>query len=387
MLLSLIASSLVATGAPVPPPPVDELTWNTGPFLNSLGRAASLEQMLVVYFWIDGSEHCVQLYQETLQSDTAARELAGFVLHSADLASDGGAQLVERYGVGVVPTLLFLTPQGDAEDAIVGFIGEADLAFELQRIRSGRETVSDYRARAGAAPDDLQARYDLALKLRHVGCTDEAQRLVDSIRAADPGGETVVGAQLHLLDLIELVRDESDDRDDPSTWDLRKVRAHVAKVKPDVVRFEGWNWIAEQEGARGERAAAVEAYRAAWKAIPDERKVRWTYDVLTTFWEWRDDLSRSDKRFFLAVAEELVERTAAPEEPEGEPAPAATPAEEEDEEVGFYRPFYLLSLSNALTLNGRERDAIAALERAIEIAPENEDLKRRLEELSGRATR
>jgi thioredoxin-like negative regulator of GroEL len=113
-----------------------------------------------------------------------------------DNTSSAGTRLVKRYGITTLPTLLFLSPQNQREEALIGFIPPSNLLAELQRIQTGTGTVSDFQKRVAANPDDLQLQHNLALKLRDVGDQAAHDSIIPAIRQQDPRGKTVVGARL-----------------------------------------------------------------------------------------------------------------------------------------------------------------------------------------------
>ena len=277
LALALLGTTVLGSGLAA------ESEWHSGPLEPALERARAESRRLLLYFWMDGSQHCARLWGETLSAERAGEALEELVCFGAKVTDPNGAELVQRFGVTTLPTMLFLTPAGEVDDVILGFIPLTDLLDELARIAADSGTVSDLRARSAAAPDDLDLRLLLAQKLGHVGLTDESEEVLESIRRADPEGLTVVGAQLAFYEARDGVIAGARDPDDPGTYDLRPLERHVARIVPPPVRFEGWNWLARTEEARGRGREARAAYRAAWEDVPENQRLVWGAEVVGRF--------------------------------------------------------------------------------------------------------
>ncbi len=183
----------------------NEVKWFEGPFSAALEKARTESQPIFAYFWMDSSEYCVRVYGETITTDAAAAELSDYICFSANATQEEGSQLIKRYNVTTLPTMLFLSPDGRVDDAILGFIPLSDFLSEMQRIQQGSETVSAMRALADASPEDLDLRLTLAQKLAFVGDKQGSEELLESIRRVDPRGRTLAGAHLGLFDLRQNV--------------------------------------------------------------------------------------------------------------------------------------------------------------------------------------
>ena len=248
--------------------PVDRLDWFQGAYMSALGTARHEGQMVCLYFWSGGSQNCQRMYQETLCAEPTSQLLSDFVCYSADASDANGARLLARYKVSTVPTVLLLSPEGEAQDAIIGFAGPQTFASEVNRIRRGEETVGTLRKLCADAPTDLSLRLRLSVKLGVVGALDERAEVLDSIRRDDPRGETLVGARLAFWDVRDPLQQELASSEDPTDVDLRAMYRHAKSIRHPQVRFEAREWIADAESARGDRKAAREALLLAWNDVP-----------------------------------------------------------------------------------------------------------------------
>ena len=62
----------------------DPIEWHHGPFSAAQRQASGAGELLLVYFWMDGSDFCAQVYGQTLTTDAAASELSDFICVSAN---------------------------------------------------------------------------------------------------------------------------------------------------------------------------------------------------------------------------------------------------------------------------------------------------------------
>jgi len=361
---SLLAASVLALPA-LATAGVDEVAWHES--LDEARVVAARERRpLLVYFWLDGSSFCQKLFAETLTTEAGAAELAHYVCVSAPADRADVSELVTRFGVTTLPTLVFLDQAANAEDAIDGFIDLPGFLQESRRIRRGERTVSDWRRRAAAAPDDLDLRLRLALALEHVGQADECERLTASIKADDPDGRTVAAAQLFLYDVFEEVRSSASDRSDSSTYDLTPLYAHLPKVKPEAVLYEGWRWIIDVEKQHGERGKERVALANTWKYAPQgAKRLQAASALLVRYFETEVELTAKERRLTKRVADEIAQV-----------AEARTGMVTDGNEH--------VALALALTINGKLDEACSELRKALQAAPENASHRALLDELTAR---
>ena len=119
----MIALSLLLSTLTVAPPTTGaELEWFDGPLTSAVGQAAQDDALVMVYFWRNGSDHCTQLYQETLSNERAVKALASTVCYSANYDDAAGSKLFGRFNVTTLPTILFLKG-GEREDGVRAWPG------------------------------------------------------------------------------------------------------------------------------------------------------------------------------------------------------------------------------------------------------------------------
>jgi thioredoxin-like negative regulator of GroEL len=94
--------------------------------------AAETDRPVLVYFWQDRCSGC-QAFDERLSERRALRDtVERFVLASANVNTDTGWSLAQRYNVSTTPTLLVVAPDGDRVAAVRPASAD-DVAASLDR--------------------------------------------------------------------------------------------------------------------------------------------------------------------------------------------------------------------------------------------------------------
>jgi hypothetical protein len=344
--------------------------WLDTHYNAAVGQAREQGSLLLVAFLPEWSDFSNKLRAETLPDPTVSGELCGLLCLEVDVDDPRGAQIVRLHQVTSFPALVLVGADGRIEDRIDGFIPAAPLVGELQRIKSGQGTVSDFQTRADAAPDDLAIRSALATKLVAVGRDRDAGRLYNTIRADDPTGASVTGARLRLQDAIDDIVAAAGP-DGPPAWDTAPLMDALESIENERARFEGFARLADIEQARGQPGLALEALRSAWERIPPTLVLDWGMDLVFIFWE-REDEVEGEPELMLEVAEQVAAWAEEVVDPEGDDHGYTLPAgPDETPEMWLSRRLDALAL--AAFSNGDVDRAVALAERCQTLWPENEE--------------
>lgn len=421
MLLTLAALLPLAPAAPhledEVAQPAPEIEWAHGPYAGALRQARTRDRAILAYFFSNGSERCSELYQGTMQDDHVKHAMADYVCYAADVGTDEGRALFDRFGLETVPALIFVTPEDVADDVVLGYIDPGGLVYELARIARGEETISAYERRLaedGPAPEELDenlvVRKALSDKLEGVGRDSDSRELWISILEMDPDGATYTGARTHFEQVLRDVEEGHVGSEEP--LDLAPVYKHLQRKRENAeAALDCWTDLASMEIQRGRAAAGCEALRAAWKIAPEERAADWSRDVAWFLLEWdamnpdydteleTPMLSKKERKkaqkFGLELAEALVDRSeeyaneyrAALEEARLASAETAAGDSAEDGDAGMClafdsetacdawlaRDLHLLALWQSEA--GSRSRATATLRRGLDLDPENEELR------------
>lgn len=367
MLLSLIAAApLLASTAGAPPaqPVLDDhgkLPWIEGTFDELLARAQKEDRLIFIDFWTDWCGWCKRLDADTFSDDAVVEEMKDILCFSVDAESETGEPLARRYNVRGFPALILLNPDGSPRDQIGGYLPPDEFRKEIQRVRKDEGTLNALRRAVERTPGDLQARYDYAVKLREMGDEEGYEGQIATIHELDPEDLSPVSRRLKLAELKMAIEQQAKAGEQ---LDLAPIEAFLADEKEPELRFDGWAFVAaaynfmvrttsEPVRARGLLAKSREANRRAWKSCPEMHIGEFGNSLAYGLFEQRDEISSEDKLFALEVARK------------------ATEALGDD-------PNMLDTLACCLFMNGKAEEAIATIQRAIELDPENADWKERL---------
>lgn len=345
-------------------------------------RARDASKPILIYCWMDGSDYCTKLFQDTLSAKGAADALGEFVCYSAKHGGAGVQEVFKKYGVTTMPTMLFVTPAGNADDLIQGFIPVDDFVKELTRVKRGEGTVSALEqmlttSTKGSA-DNVSARWQLAGKVQALGQHDRHDELMGSIREVDPKGTTLIGARLRMNDIVDdIVGQEGDGHDNETdqeaearvkAWNLDPLYAHVKTVKLPEAKHEAWMRIGNMQVNRKDMQSAFKAFNAAWKTCPDEKVVDWSNDIARWIIKSAEQRTSKEKKFALALATKAL--TTLKKQLKEEP-----PTDDKREMYANYQAYCYNTIAWCNHINGKQKPAIKAAKRAIQLRKTDQYLK------------
>ena len=131
-LASLIATVLVVfcLGCAGPAQTVAPLNWETS-LPKAIATAQSTARPILVVVGATWCPSCRRLKAETLDHRASRAQLDGFVLLSVDV--DESPALAERFGTGLLPTLVILDRDGTVLLANVGYQERVEFARFLEQ--------------------------------------------------------------------------------------------------------------------------------------------------------------------------------------------------------------------------------------------------------------
>jgi tetratricopeptide (TPR) repeat protein len=268
------------------------------------------------------SRDSARLHAE-LASEAVGPALDGYLCLAVDAESRTGAPLAYRERVGAYPTLLFFEADGTLRERLLGYFTGERLVSELERIGRNEGTLAALRAALAEAPDDLEQRYELALKLESAGDLSASADEFAEIRARDPEGRSRASRRMRFDELyLAFYKDLAD-------WeelDWAGLEALALEVEDPELEFRGLALLAfarNIEGLRArnaakkdpEREAEVQPhlsesrafYARAWAIVPEADRALFGNELAYTFWEDRENLTDEERAFALEVAERALE--------------------------------------------------------------------------------
>jgi thioredoxin-related protein len=110
--------------------------WFSGDLEAAQAEAGARGTMVMIEFYADWCNWCRRLEADTFSVPEVQRELAKFVPIKLN-GEEGGAELAASFGVDSYPTLIFLDPEGNEMDRILGYLPPDRFLRRVGRIRTG----------------------------------------------------------------------------------------------------------------------------------------------------------------------------------------------------------------------------------------------------------
>jgi tetratricopeptide (TPR) repeat protein len=339
-----------------------EIKWWQGDLASAIaGGAEAKSGLALIYCWRD-DPICAAMYQDTILAADVVQALQDFVCVSAKLEDPNGKIVHQRYSAETLPELLFVRPDGSIEDVLIGQLAAPKLLEELARIRGGNGTMPQLRSAVAEKPDDFALQLALAKKLRSSGNRGGAAKCIDAILAKDPKGASEPAAEAMLLRVVEATFKPGLE---PKDVDLKALRSFAQQQKQKRVQFLAWDRVAAAEWRRNNVKGAADAVEKAWKVIPPEDVLDWGNRVVAYAYEFRAELDKTQQKLALEIGKRSI---------------AAAEAEAKSRPDGNqWLAQRLYTFAACQLFNNQRKDAFATMERAIQLDPSNENLKKALE--------
>jgi thioredoxin-related protein len=365
LLLAVLQESCPTPAPPSAPPSFavqgsrthpGKVPWVTGTWEDCCTLAEREGRLLFVELWMPWCPLCKKLGGSTLSDPDVVAELDSMVCYSVDTTDPGKATVARLFPTRYLPTLVFLEPGGEWRDVLSGYIPPRKFLLELQRIKRNEGTITDLRSKLVRDEEDIDTRYELALKLKEIGDLLGYKEEIAAIRIFDPKRRSVPSRLLAVEDMRSRAQ---------KTLDPSELYALAASEHDPKVLFEVWYAIWSLEGnlaasARGtagadaRRARYFEAAKKLWPYVPESAYGTVANKIAWECYEARDFLPREDLLWALSVAKKAVE--VLPEE-----------------------PYVVDTLACCYFAVGQRQDALREIRRCIELEPLNQLWKERLQ--------
>lgn len=340
--------------------PAQGLTWWQKSFDEALTAAKDAKGgHVLLYFWRKDDGNCSSMFGGTFADAKVQAAVADYVCMGAE---DVGATkaLHEKFTVQKLPTVMLLDPTGKVVDVVVGYLPVQDFLGELQRIAKGEKTIAALEQAFTAKPTDLDLGLALHHKLRRSGDLVRGKAVLDAIIASDPQGKSEAAAEAALLAIIdEMFRPGVALAD----LDTKQLRLFAGKVKHKRVQFLAYDRLAAAEWKKDNLKEAVAAAEKAWKVIPPELVLDWGQNVAGKVYSAHEELDKINKTIFKRTVEVSAKALAEVEKRH----------QQNPDKVWLANALYLHAA--VLVVANQRKEAFAAMDRAIELNPADENLK------------
>ena len=145
------------------------------------GRAS--KKNVVLYLFTPWCGPCKQLSAQVFPTPEFKTFGHTVVAIKVDASTEEGKPVAEAYGVNSYPTTIVLASSGDEIERFFGFHPTAEYIQTIKDYAAGRNTADDYKKRAALAPDDIelnfQAGRELAIRKRGTEAIPFLERAIE----------------------------------------------------------------------------------------------------------------------------------------------------------------------------------------------------------------
>jgi len=315
-------------------------------------------KMVMLYCW-ETSRDCEAMFSGTMSDKQVTDPLADFVCLGVQ-NDDAGKETWARYKIQRTPTVLFLTPDGEVVDSVIGYATIVDFAAALARVRSGVETIPALEAGVAAGTLSMTELQLLMQKLLAIQERARADQVIDAMIAKDPKARSAEAAEAMLW---KITSETLGDEVAPADMDVGPLRRFLKGQRNKRVQFLGYDRLAQAHWARGEVKQAASYADKAWKCIPKDRVIDWG-QRMTGFayrnWADLDEASKSILKNALKVSKATMKAIEKRNKQQPDPAFFANA-------MGLHAAI--------LIVNKKRKDALDLMDEAIALDPENKNLK------------
>jgi tetratricopeptide (TPR) repeat protein len=318
------------------------VSWHDGDLASAFAAAEASERNVCVVFVKENCGHCKHLVNQVLPHPVVVAQLDRMVVVRIEMDSHDGQAWSADIGVSSSPSIVVLQAATEV-DRIIGVPGHEDLARLLEDYLAGRNTIGDLQQRLQANPNDPEIMLPLARKFGDRQRFDETFALFDHIIEVDPDNESALADDAIYLKGAYLQRQMAMPRDAISV-----LRAGLDRFPTADKSAFMYYRMALAYRDLNDASGLVIAYTVYRERLPENALIhRSTANMLTK----------------LNVTDKAVQRTAAVA---GKMAMELEPQNPKNFRIA----------ATALALAGDNAAACDAIERAIELMPENRDFRR-----------
>jgi tetratricopeptide (TPR) repeat protein len=332
---------------------VSAVKWFEGDLEGALAAAKSAGKLVFVDVGAYWCPPCRQLEEEVFTRPDVGQAIGEkFVALHVDAEKGEGPELVARYKVQAYPTLLVLEASGVEKGRIVDAMEPPALLAALATIAGGGSALAELEKKVAAAPDDLQARYELATAYALAARRDEAEAAFARVIEGDANNEKGLAAKA-MFDRAGFIVAKLDRQSEAAVAAYRELQAKFPGAKESVRAYRQIGRELHKLGRDDEAVASLEAMVAS---KPDD------VDLKSSF-GWFAFREKCGQAAGLKAVDDGIARAA------------------NDAELHYLRAELLSQL-------GRAGEATAAIREAARLEPKSAFYKRqvrRFAELSGGA--
>jgi len=284
----------------------DGVVWSDESLKEALVTAAERRSLVMIDFFAEWCHPCKKFNREVFSRKDVAEALEGMITLRIDGESGEGLAVAERYHVVGFPTVLFLKADGTELDRIIGFMEANDFRATVGDYRSGRRTISALRNELVSKPADTALRYEVGKRLMIRGELDDALLVLKPLM--EKGADFADSAEVHLvlgkygylrgkkdhikaIEHLEIVleRYPKSKAAERATYSLARAHHQAGDTQRALAMFDRWIALAPKDPGRYNAVAwfcfengvpLAKGARYARRAVEIDPKAAYAWDTL-----------------------------------------------------------------------------------------------------------
>jgi tetratricopeptide (TPR) repeat protein len=238
---------------------VSAVKWIEGDLEAALAAAKAANKLVFVDVGAYWCPPCRELEEKVFtRADVGEVLTSKYVALHVDAEKGEGPELVARYKVQAYPTLLVLDASGVEKGRLVDAMEPKALLAALEKIASGGDVLAELEQKVAAAPDDLQARYELAVAYALAARRAQADAEFDRVIAGDPDNAKGLAARA-MSDRAAFLVAKIDGDSERAVALYKQLQAEFPAAKESVRAYRAIGRELHKLGRDAEAVASLEA--------------------------------------------------------------------------------------------------------------------------------